>query len=39
MTGVLATEFGSDAEFTAASILLSTLVSFVTLSVLLWVLM
>jgi predicted permease len=39
MTGVLATEFGSDAEFTAATILLSTLVSFVTLSVLLWVVM
>jgi predicted permease len=33
--GVLATEFGSDAEFTTAAILVSTLVSIITLSVLL----
>jgi len=37
--GVLATEFGSDAEFTTAVILVSTLVSIVTLSTLLTVLM
>jgi len=33
--GVLATEFGSDAEFTTAAILVSTLASIITLSVLL----
>jgi predicted permease len=35
MGGVLATEFGSDAEFTTAVILISTLASIVTLSILL----
>lgn len=35
MSGVLATEFGSDAEFTSAVIAVSTLASLVTLSVLL----
>ncbi len=35
MSGVLATEFNSDAEFTSAAILVSTLASLVTLSVLL----
>ena len=35
MAGVLATEFGSDAEFTTAVILVSTLVSIVSLAVLL----
>lgn len=35
MGGVLATEFGSDAEFTTAVILVSTLASIVTLSILL----
>lgn len=35
MGGVLATEFGSDAEFTTAVILVSTLLSMVTLSILL----
>ncbi len=35
MSGVLATEFGSDAEFTTAVTLISTLASIVTLSVLL----
>ena len=39
MAGVLATEFGSDAEFTSAVILVSTLVSIVTLSILLSLLM
>jgi predicted permease len=39
MGGVLATEFGSDAEFTTAVILVSTLASIVTLSVLLSILM
>jgi predicted permease len=39
MAGVLATEFGSDAEFATAVILVSTLASIVTLSVLLTVLM
>jgi predicted permease len=39
MGGVLATEFGSDAEFTTAVILVSTLASIVTLSVLLSVVM
>jgi len=39
MGGVLATEFGSDAQFTTAVILVSTLASIVTLSVLLSVLM
>jgi predicted permease len=38
MGGVLATEFGSDAQFTTAVILVSTLASIVTLSVLLSVL-
>jgi predicted permease len=35
MGGVLATEFGSDAEFTTAVILISTLVSIISLSILL----
>lgn len=35
MSGVLATEFGSDAEFTTAVVLVSTLASIVTLSILL----
>jgi predicted permease len=35
MSGVLATEFGSDAEFTAATVLVSTVASIVTLSILL----
>ena len=39
MGGVLATEFGSDAEFTTAVILVSTLASIVTLSILLTLLM
>jgi predicted permease len=39
MGGVLATEFGSDAEFTTAVILVSTLASIITLSVLLSVIM
>ena len=39
MAGVLATEFNSDAEFTTAVILVSTLVSIVTLSILLTLLM
>jgi predicted permease len=39
MGGVLATEFGSDAEFTTAAILVSTLASIVTLSFLLSILM
>lgn len=39
MGGVLATEFGSDAEFTTAVILVSTLASIITLSVLLSVVM
>jgi predicted permease len=39
MAGVLATEFGSDAEFTSAAILISTLMSIVTLSILLSLLM
>jgi predicted permease len=34
-TGVLATEFGSDAEFATATILVSTVLSMATLSVLL----
>jgi predicted permease len=38
-TGVLATEFGSDTEFTTAVILVSTLASIVTLSVLLTLVM
>lgn len=39
MGGVLATEFGGDAEFTTAVILVSTLASIVTLSVLLYLVM
>ncbi len=39
MAGVLATEFSSDAEFTTAVILISTLASIVTLSILLTFLM
>jgi predicted permease len=39
MAGVLATEFGSDAEFATAVILVSTLASIVTLSILLTLLM
>jgi predicted permease len=39
MGGVLATEFGSDAEFTTAVILVSTLASIISLSVLLSVIM
>ncbi len=39
MGGVLATEFGSDAEFTTAVILVSTLASIVTLSILLTLVM
>ncbi len=35
MSGVLATEFGSDSDFTTAAIMVSTLASIVTLSVLL----
>jgi predicted permease len=37
MAGVLATEFGSDAEFATSVILVSTLVSVLTLSILLTV--
>jgi predicted permease len=39
MGGVLATEFGSDAEFATAVILVSTLASVVTLSILLTLVM
>jgi predicted permease len=39
MAGVLATEFGSDAEFTTAVVLVSTLASIISLSVLLATLM
>ncbi len=39
MAGVLATEFNSDAEFTTAVILVSTLVSIITLGILLTLLM
>jgi predicted permease len=39
ITSVLATEFGSDAEFVTSSILVSTLLSTITLSVLLTLIM
>lgn len=39
ISSILAAEFGSDVEFTAAVILVSTLVSFLTVTILLWLLM
>jgi hypothetical protein len=39
ISSILAAEFGSDVEFTAAVILVSTLVSIVTVTILLWLLM
>jgi predicted permease len=39
LTSVLAAEFGADAEFTAAVVLVSTLTSIVTLTILLWLVM
>jgi len=39
VTGVLASEFGADAEFVTATILVSTITSVATLSVLLSVIM
>lgn len=39
ISSVLAAEFGADAEFTAAVVLVSTLASMVTLTILLWLIM
>lgn len=39
ISSILAAEFGSDVEFTAAVILVSTLASFLTVTILLWLLM